>query len=92
MRRLGIGAYFHEYHESPTDFRLGDGIIKTEYLLGDMINQNKENNPFRYPSVRRSIEKAELSTSTCEFNLDWKQSLLTISIPTPRQANHDLCR
>ena len=53
-----------------TDYRLGDGIIKTEYLLGDMINQNKENNPFRYPSVRRSIEKAEPSTSSCKFSLD----------------------
>ena len=52
---------------SHTDFRLGDGIIKTEYLLGDMINKNKENNPFRYPSVRRSIEKAEPSTSSCEY-------------------------
>jgi hypothetical protein len=67
MRRLGIGASIHEYHGSHTDFRLGDGIIKTEYLLGDMINQNKENNPFRYPSVRRSIEKAEPSTSSCEY-------------------------
>lgn len=67
MRRLGIGASIHKYHESQTDYRLGDGIIKTEYLLGDMINQNKENNPFRYPSVRRSIEKAESSTSSCEY-------------------------
>ena len=67
MRRLGIGVFIYKYHGSLTDLRLGDGIIKTEYLLGDMINQNKENNPFRYPSVRRSIEKAEPSTSSCEF-------------------------
>jgi hypothetical protein len=67
MRRLGIGASIHKYYASHTHFRLGDGIIKTEYLLGDMINQNKENNPFRYPSVRRSIEKAEPSTSSCEY-------------------------
>lgn len=52
-----------------TDSRLGDGIVKTEYLLGDMINQNKDNNPFRYPNVRRSIEKAEPSTCTYQVHL-----------------------
>jgi mitofusin len=44
-----------------TNGRLGKGIEDTSYLLGNLINQNTESWPFRYPNLH-FVDKAEASS------------------------------
>lgn len=47
-----------------TDDRLAEGIDATKYLLGDLINQNKESMPFRYPNLLKPIDNG--GSSACK--------------------------